>query len=302
MEQTGIIFNIQHYSVHDGPGIRTVVFFKGCPLRCLWCANPESQKRQCQMAWNREKCIGCGSCVELLKDFECRFDQEQGLFWQEPSAEKADRINWSKADLVCPAEAFHVFGRKRTAEEILKEVKKDVVFYGNSGGGVTLSGGEPLMQHSFACELLKVAREQGIHRAMETSGYASYEIFRETAELLDYLLIDIKAYNDEIHSKYTGVSNRVILENLRKIRRDFPELPIHVRTPVIPGVNDSEKEIGEIADYIRRFSNIRYELLKYHRYGLPKYEMLRRNYEMGEEKLSDELFAELKKFEFAFLD
>lgn len=302
MEQTGIIVNIQHYSVHDGPGIRTVVFFKGCPLSCRWCSNPESQKRQCQMAWNREKCIGCGSCVEELKDFACRFEGTGGLHWQEPSAKDADRIDWKKVDLVCPAAAFHVFGKKWRSEEILKEVKKDAVFYGNSGGGITLSGGEPLMQPSFAAELLKKAGSQGIHRAMETSGYAPFEVFRETAEQLDYLLMDIKAYDDGIHKKYTGVSNRIILENLRKIRREFPELPIHVRTPVIPGVNDSEKEIGKIADYVRQFSNIRYELLKYHRYGLPKYEMLRREYDMGDDILSDGLFANLKQFEFAYLD
>lgn len=297
MEQTGIIFNIQHYSVHDGPGIRTVVFLKGCPLRCLWCANPESQKPECQMAWDREKCIGCRSCIEELGSLSCRFEEGAGLKWEDPAEDRDHPADWEAIAGVCPSEAFHVIGRRATVEEVLSEVEKDAVFYGNSGGGITLSGGEPLMQHTFAVKLLREARGRGMHTAMETSGYAAFAVFREAVAELDYLLMDVKAYDDSIHRKYTGVSNRRILSNLKKIRELYPELPIHVRTPVIPGVNDNEQEIGAIAGFLQQFRGIRYELLKYHRYGQPKYGTLNRKYEMGEVILEEEVFEKLKKFE-----
>lgn len=153
------------------------------------------------------------------------------------------------------------------------------------------------MQHTFAVKLLQEARKRGMHTAMETSGYSAFEVFQKAVSELDYLLMDVKTYNDSIHRKYTGVSNRCILSNLKRIRELYPELPIHVRTPVIPGVNDNEEEIGGIAGFLQQFRGIRYELLKYHRYGQPKYGTLNRKYEMGEVVLEEEAFEKLKKFE-----
>lgn len=287
---TGIIFNMQKYSLHDGPGIRTIVFLKGCPLRCRWCANPESQLCRPQLGWNHGDCIGCQSCVKQLKDWDCRFEGDQGLFWDEKAEFDAKRLR-----LVCPTEALHVIGEEKTVSEILERVERDAVFYGNSGGGLTVSGGEPLMQPEFVCSLLREAGRRHMHRAMETSGYAAWDIVKAAAEHLDYLLYDVKLYNDELHRRYTGVSNVKILENLQRIRRTFPELPIRVRTPVIPGVNDNAGEIRAIRDFVRQIPGAKYELLKYHRLGQAKYESLHREYSMGNAELSEEKFQMLQQ-------
>lgn len=288
----GMIFNIQHFSVHDGPGIRTVVFLKGCPLRCMWCANPESQNGGKELAWSGSICLSCQSCVHAGTGGTYSF-QKDGLHW------KMDKEpNWEKLRVICPSKALHVIGEEKSVEEIINLVERDAAFYDNSGGGLTLGGGEPLAQPDFAQVLLEEAKYRGIHCAMETSGYAEWEDFYRAAEQLDYLLFDIKALDDEVHKKYTGVSNRMILDNLRQVRERLPKLPIHVRTPVIPGVNDKEEAIQEISAFLSRFSNIRYELLRYHRLGEPKYISLHRPYPMGNVELSAKQFENLRKYEF----
>ncbi len=288
-EIKGTVFNIQHYSVHDGPGIRTVVFLKGCPLRCKWCANPESQRITPEIAWTKEKCIGCNSCIEELKNLECKFT-DSGLEWN-PSAE----FDPFDVKLACASEALHVIGEQKSINEVLKIVERDSVFFGRSNGGLTVSGGEPLMQPDFTSELLAEAKRRHIHTAIESSGYAKWENLRMTAQYLDYLLTDIKTMNDEVHREYTAVSNKLILENLEKLSAEFPNLTIHVRTPVIPGVNDTEEDIRAIAEFIKQMPNTIYELLMYHEFGRPKYESLNRAYEMGTVSLSDELFEHLKE-------
>ena len=288
MASVGTIFNIQHYSVHDGPGIRTVVFLKGCPLRCKWCGNPESQLKQKQIAWNKGSCIGCKSCVNDLNDLGCCFKND-GLYWDKNATVPADRVK-----RVCPSEALHIIGEDKTALEVLDIVLRDAVFYKNSGGGLTLSGGEPLMQPEFTIELLTEAKKQHIHCAMETSGFAKWEVFKEVAGLLDYLFIDLKCLNDEIHIKNTGVSNKLILENITKVYNEYPDLKICVRTPVIPGVNDKEDEILSIVKFLNNMPNVQYELLKYHRFGIPKYESLNIPYPMGDVELTEEKFQQLK--------
>lgn len=291
MEPLGTVFNIQHYSLHDGPGIRTVVFLKGCPLRCLWCSNPESQNPEPELIWSRSACIGCMRCVRELQAGNFRFEGERGLCWDAGAA-------LTEAELaVCPSTALRLTGGKMSVDEVLREVEKDALFYDHSEGGMTLSGGEPLSQPEFVGALLQEAKKRRIHLAMETSGYASWEVFRGAAAYLDYLLMDLKCMDDRIHRAYTGVSNRRILENLKKLRREFPGLPIHVRTPVVPGVNDTEEEIGAIHDFLAPFGNVRYELLKYHRLGEPKYASLRRSYPLGRRELSEEKMEVLKKFE-----
>lgn len=290
MQTIGRIFNIQHFSVHDGPGIRTVVFVKGCPLKCKWCANPESQVCKTELGWTKSECLHCKTCFRL-SDLNCHFENDE-LFWSKNAI-----INKEKASEVkktCPSQALHVIGEEKTVEEVLAEVEKDDAFYSESGGGLTVSGGEPLMQADFLYELLRQAGNHRINRAIETTGFAKYETLKKVASELDYLLIDIKAMNDEIHQKNTGVSNKLILENLQHLRADFPNLPIKVRTPVIPNVNDSEKEIEAIFDFVKSLGlNTKYELLRYHKLGESKYKTLHRKYEMGDVSLSDEKFFKL---------
>ena len=290
-EVKGRVFNIQRFSVHDGPGIRTVVFLKGCPLRCKWCANPESQKEKPELAWTRSKCIGCGGCVSKKLKSGLSFEEDT-LYWNE-LLDEAKEI-----ELTCPSRALHVIGYDATIEEVLKEVNKDSIFYGDEEGGLTLSGGEPMMQPEFTFELLKRAREEGINTSIETTGFCKTENLIKIAGQLDYMLMDIKSMDEDEHKRATGVGNKQILENFKAVRAAYPNLPIHVRTPVIPGFNDSKEAISAIRDFVYGFDNVRYELLKYHRLGESKYESLHRTYPMGEVTLEDSLFKELQQYQF----
>lgn len=288
----GIIFNIQRFSVHDGPGIRTVVFEKGCPLRCKWCANPESQVQAPQIAWSKNKCIGCNACVNSGLKCNPYFSYDE-LFWDNYDDSEGEAI-----ERICPSKALHVIGYETTVAQVLKQIGRDEIFYGDEEGGLTISGGEPLMQPKFTYHLIKAAKNNGINTAIETTGYGDTSAFLKIAGELDYLLMDIKALDDDIHMKATGVSNALILDNFNLVRKTYPNLPIHVRTPIIPGVNDNEKTISSIADFIGCCNNVRYELLKYHRLGEGKYESLHRRYPMGDVMLDDDLFENLKKYQF----
>lgn len=289
--ETGIVFNIQRYSVHDGPGIRTVVFLKGCPLSCKWCANPESQARAPQLAWTKGQCIGCQSCKRLQGLTGFTFKEMAG-----PRLEGIVRADAKEVYAVCPSEALHVIGEVKTVSEVLELVERDAAFYSGSHGGMTLSGGEPFMQPAFTLELLREAKHRRIHCAVESSFYTKWEILQKAVPLLDTIYMDIKCMDDRVHKENTGVSNMIILDNLRKVRQEYPEKPMRVRTPVIPGVNDSEKEIGSILGFLEQMPGIEYELLKYHRFGLPKYESLFRPYLLGDVELEQEKFEHLKQF------
>ena len=311
---TGTVFNIQHFSVHDGPGIRTVVFLKGCPLRCAWCANPESQNPHAELAWSAKDCIGCKNCVKHLSNFDLHFEDEgesgekNGLYWNQ-SLFKSDtqdllfdddsvsKMTLSKfVKRLCPTESLHIIGETKTVSQVLEEVSKDEPFYSSSGGGVTISGGEPLMQSDFSYQILLEAGRQNIHRAIETTGFSSYQNFEKVASELDYLLIDVKTWSSQIHKKWTGVPNELILENLEKIRHRYRNLPIRVRTPIIPGVNNNETEIEAIAKFVKSLGPYtEHELLKYHALGKPKYASLKRDYALADAKLSDVDFDKLKK-------
>ncbi len=292
MKNTGIIFNIQHFSIHDGPGIRTVVFLKGCPLRCKWCANPESQDPNPELAWTKGDCINCRCCLHDLPELETEFDDSQGICWNHQIRIEEEQA--AKVKRCCPSEALHVIGERKSVEEILEQVEKDISFYKTSGGGMTLSGGEPLMQPEFSLSLLKEAKRRKIHTCMETAGLISWDKFYPILQELDQLIMDVKCFSSERHKEGTGLGNELILENLKKIREHFPDLPILVRTPVIPGFNDEEEEIRQIAKLTKEL-NCDYELLKYHKLGQPKYESLHRSYPMGEEELSEEKFKKLKE-------
>ncbi len=249
-----MIFDITRNSFVDGPGIRTTVFFKGCNLKCQWCHNPESQSSKKQMMFYRNKCTGCGKCKEICHN----------------NLEKCDFCG--KCELYCPQNARQICGKEITAEEILKEVIKDKSFYDISGGGVTFSGGECMLQIDFLLEILKLCKENGIHTAVDTAGYIKWESFEKILPYTDLFLYDIKLFDNEKHKEYVGADNSLILENLKKL--SFAGKEIIVRIPVIGGVNDSEEEMQSIADFLKPLNISKTELLPYHAMGEHKFEAL----------------------------
>lgn len=251
----GMIFDIQRSSTVDGPGVRTTVFFKGCNLKCKWCHNPESQSKLPQLLFYSDKCIGCGSCKRIC-----------------PNAMESCSL-CGKCAWICPADARKICGRSRTVDEVYREVEKDRAFYGNSGGGVTFSGGECMLQPDFLCELLKKCRKNGIQTAVDTAGNVSWRSFEKIMPYTDIFLYDIKCYSDDLHKEYTGVSNCLIKENMRKLSRKFKG-DLVVRVPIIPGVNDSEEELRNMADFLGSVRCKTIDLLPYHRLGENKYASL----------------------------
>lgn len=290
---TGIIFNIQRYSIHDGPGIRTTVFLKGCPLNCWWCQNPESQLSGQEMIFWGDRCIGCGACSTICPSSAIQI--KNGI----PITEKEKCILCGKCTEKCPALAREIIGEKLTAEEVIKELEKDLVFYEESGGGVTFSGGEPLGQSEFLEGLLNGCREKKIHTAVDTSGYISWEILNKINPKVDLFLYDLKLMDNERHKKYTGVSNEIILENLEKLSSIHNN--IFIRFPVIPGINDDYQNIRKLGEFLSSLEITQVNLLSYHYIGKDKYRRLGSAYKLAatqppsKEKLS-EVSAILRKF------
>ena len=288
----GLIFNIQKFSVHDGEGIRTLVFLKGCPLRCLWCSNPESQSGKPEHAFNPQRCLTaalCGRCLKACKTGALELVNDMIMFDLRKCKE------CFACHEVCPSGAQQVYGEERSVGEILDKVERDSVFYARSGGGMTLSGGEALFQHEFALALLRAAKKRRIDTAIETCGYYPYEYLQEACKSLNKLIIDIKSMDPEKHKLFTGVDNTRILENFRRVCEEFSDLPILARTPVIPGFNDTEEEIQAIRDFIPQKPNIQYELLAYHRMGQPKYMYLCRRYPYEGKQLDNARFKKLQE-------
>lgn len=283
----GIIFNLQYFSVHDGPGIRTVIFLKGCPLKCLWCANPESQKGEAEIAWQESNCMGCRQCLKICPT--AAIYDENGIKIEEKLCSKC-----TLCTECCPTGALYRIGEVKDVEELLDEIGKDEVFYSSSKGGLTLSGGEPLMQGQFAVELLKAAKKRYINTAIETTGCVNWEVLKEAAKYLDHIFYDIKILEEEKHLYYTKVSNQLILKNFHQLCREYKTLPITVRTPVIPGVNDTKEDILRILDLIEPYPNVKYELLPFHSFGKSKYKNLGREYPMPEVKINEDRMKELK--------
>ena len=248
--KNGFVFNIMHYSIHDGPGIRTTVFFKGCPLSCKWCHNPESQSNSPQKVFNAEKCIKCGHC--------------DGIF-----------------DADCPTGARETIGYEITVAELMKEIIKDRLFYEQSGGGVTFSGGEPFCQPEFLMEVLSCCKKECINIAVDTSGHCDTDVLLEAAETVGYFLYDIKFINPKKHEQYCGVSNKLILKNLERLSGTKAKLLI--RIPVIPGINNNLKEMAGIFNYIKGIKNIEtVHLLPYHNIHAGKYKKIGKQYEYSE--------------------
>lgn len=293
---TGIVFSIQKYSVHDGPGIRTIVFLKGCPLRCKWCSNPESQLLKPELAYNRNKCLGLEKCIR------CTEVCTAGAITQGEDGKIDINRDVCSSGLhcadACPAGALIVYGDEITVDDALKRVQEDEMFYARSGGGLTLSGGEPFQQPEFATALLREARLRHLDTAVETCGAAKYEEFREALPYINTLMYDIKSMDSDKHKEFTAQPNDRILENLKRIREEFPTLNIRVRTPIIPGFNDTEADVTAIIKFLEELpgDKVEYEILEYHRMGQPKYESTGREYPLPADlKLDPEVFDGLKR-------
>lgn len=292
MVNKGCIFNIQHYSVHDGPGIRTVVFFKGCPLRCKWCSNPESHQIRPQITYNTDKCIGneCGLCLNTCRYHAVTWDE----YKQQPIIQFEQCHQCLKCGEECPAKAISIYGKMLSVDDVIKEAEKDAAFYARSSGGVTFSGGEPLMQHEFLLSCLKACQEKSIDTCIETTLFQEWNIVKEILPLLDTVLIDLKHLDDEKHLAWTGVSNKMILKNLISVGQMFPDKGIVIRTPVVPGFNDNKKDIVDIHQFISDYLPFaEHELLKYHRFGINKYSMIGNEYTLDRTvELNEDHFQE----------
>jgi pyruvate formate lyase activating enzyme len=261
---TGVIFDIQRFSLHDGPGIRTTVFFKGCPLKCLWCHNPESINPDIELAFYTHKCINCGSCILVCPTGALQNDDLKGKKYDREICQ----FCW-KCSEACASEALKVQGKRYRVEEVLTEVLRDLPFYKQSGGGVTLSGGEPTFQFDFCLALLEACKENNISTALDTSGFVLWERLERLLPFVDIFLYDIKHMDSEEHKRLTGVPNEVILENLLKL--DKVGKPIEIRIPIIPGYNDSEENIEAVSNLIKGLKSIKgVKLLPYHKLGLSK--------------------------------
>jgi len=273
-QSKGLIFDIKKFAVHDGPGIRTTVFFKGCPLRCWWCHNPEAIHPHPELVLFEDKCIGCGECFAVCpqKAHEILPDDTR-VHHREPC------ILCGRCVEVCYAEALVMEGREVTVEEAMVELRKDIPFYENSNGGITLSGGEPLLQPEFALALLQQCRAEGLHTVIDTSGQAPWSIFEKLLPCVDLVLYDDKHVEDEGHRILTGISNRLPLENLEKA--GACGVPIEIRMPVIPDLNDAEEDILRAAEFLSGVRGIvRVKLLPYHKLGASKYARLNRKYKL----------------------
>lgn len=264
------VFNIQKFSLHDGPGIRTVVFLKGCPLRCGWCSNPESQNIKTELFYDTKKCLHCGTCVLNCAN-NCIANHVEDI--QIDRARCGLCLNCAKS---CPGRAICATGEQMTVSQVMAQVLKDQDFYRHSGGGVTLSGGEPLLQAEGALSLLRALKQSGIHRVIETSGYAAKEDFLRLCNECDLLIMDIKHYDSKYHQKGTGVGNEQILKNAAKL--STLEISYEIRIPVIPGFNDALQDAAEFARLFLRLSIRQVSLLPFHQYGENKYFLLGRNY------------------------
>ncbi|MBR1757905.1 MAG: glycyl-radical enzyme activating protein [Lachnospiraceae bacterium] len=275
---TLLIFNIQKYSLHDGDGIRTAVFLKGCPLRCAWCCNPESQSGEKELIYRKTRCIGMDACGL------CKQAAPTGAIRRGEDGKASLCMEFCKNELrladVCPARALEIEGREITIDEVLQTVAQDEIFY-RGKGGLTLSGGEPLFQKA-SIALLKEAKEDHINTAIETCGFVSTERLLEAAAYLDEIFFDLKSAEEEKHIRYTGVSNGPIIANLNALKKAYPHKRIRVRTPVIPGFNDTKEALSAIEAVLSEIGIYDWQKLPYHAYGVGKYEMLGRVYPLDQ--------------------
>jgi len=269
-ETTGPVFNIQRYSIHDGAGIRTLVFLKGCPLRCLWCSNPESQKSTPELGFIQSRCVGsegCDApCVSVCPVEAIRLDGQT-----KPLIDRDVCNTCGKCAEVCHHDALKVVGREMSVDEVMAEIEKDRPFYRRSGGGITIGGGEPLVQYRFTASLLEAAQEEYLNTAIETCGYAPWDHFEAVLRHVDLLQFDLKHMDPLRHRELTGQSNELILDNLRKVRSVKAPQDVIIRIPIVPGCTDAVENIRAAAEFAAGLGFGQIELVPYHRLGASKY-------------------------------
>ncbi|GBU09389.1 pyruvate formate lyase activating enzyme [Gammaproteobacteria bacterium] len=285
MERTALIFNIQKYSIHDGPGVRTLVFLKGCPLRCKWCSNPESQVRQYQVLFKKNLCTNSGACAVVcpVQIHTMSIDKIHQV------DQTIECIGCRRCEEACPEKAIAIVGELKTISEIMEIVEEDRPFYDSSGGGITLGGGESLMQPEAALNLLMSSKQAGINTAIETCGYAQLETVMKVAEFTDLFLFDVKHMDSSEHYKGTGVHNEAILNNLKWLLEN--RYNVKVRIPLLKGFNDSEINLSKLISFLapyrlhKNFKGI--DILPYHKFGVNKYIQLDREYAIKDDPSSN---------------
>lgn len=303
-DKSGIVFDIQKYSMHDGPGIRTLVFLKGCPLQCSWCANPEGISRKFEILYSESRCTHCGSCATVCPAGVHRMRDLSADTAQHEVDRSASCTGCGKCVAACHSSALRLAGQRMTAQQVVETAAEDSAFYRSSGGGLTLGGGEPSAQFAFAMAILAGAREHGIHTALETCGYATGRRYQELLRHTDLFLFDLKHISSEPHRQLTGVGNERILANLSSILQAGAQ--VIVRMPLIRGKNDDRMFLRAALAFLEK-SRKQYrtlqevQLLPYHRLGGSKYEQLGMDYPMGDTACytGDEL-ASIREFLGAF--
>lgn len=287
MKMEGIVFNIQHFTVHDGPGIRTEVFLKGCPLRCKWCSNPESYKKSQEIGLYSTRCIGvskCGYCIDVCPSSDTFIIEDDIVV----GINKENCINCLECAAACPSNAIKLWGQKMSVEQVMAEIDKDKTIYKTSGGGVTLNGGEALVQWEFVLQVLQQCKMTNIHTCVESALHCDAEVVDEILPYTDLLITDIKHMNNDIHKQHTGVGNKLILKNIKKVVESGT--PVIIRIPVIPEHNNSEENIRRTAEFIKDELNNQVkqvQLLRYRRLGEEKYKSLGLDYAMEDTEAPD---------------
>ena len=271
---SGHVFNIQRFSTHDGPGIRTTVFLKGCPLSCWWCHNPESKQAQPAVIYDIDKCMNCGLCAKACLHGAIGFESDT------PVIDSSRCILCGRCSRRCPAEALELVGKKMTVAEVLAEIEKDRVFYDESGGGVTFSGGEPLLQAEFLTALLHSCRARGIHTAVDTSGHAAWQDIAKVSEATNVFLYDIKHMDSSKHESFTGVPNELIVDNLKRLSLIHQD--IRLRVPIIPGLNDDLERLLMTGRLAVDLGILQVHILPYHGIGAGKYTRVGEAYRLPE--------------------
>lgn len=281
MERKAFISNIQKYNMYDGPGVRTLVFFKGCPLRCKWCSNPENLERRHNVMFRSNVCVNCGACASVCP---------VGIHKMEADGTHSidrniDCIGCRKCEQACYQSALTIAGRMQTISEIIEIVEEDKMFYDLSGGGITVGGGECLMQYEAVANLLMVCKREGINTAIETSGYAKLDAILKVAQFVDLFLFDIKQMDSQKHYELTGVHNNQILNNLKELLQR--RYNVKVRMPMLKGLNDGKEEIDAVVEFLRPYRDYKnfkgIDILPYHRMGVNKYFQLGMSYPMENE-------------------